>query len=873
MSCIPCGNMQMGKVIDLSAGVAILELRGSQYRAKLPANCHPQVGQEMVFYLCQGQAYAICPDRFKRTLPPTVEEQPVLAFPTIGQPVYIEVPGTHIDTYYYLPPNRPNTHYHSARSMVDPFYYYFVQMSELYREQGPTIAVKPAPSDGASGFSKPMGVSLPFTGSLPLYPMSLPYRDDYPVTATAVSLLLEFPEVDLREAFLKRYSSGSRLLDDAINRYVEMGEVANGSVPPPEDVVREERDYLVLRTEDGKYPLTGNEGTADPKFNPRGDSITPQNIVGLEIDEETEVYTATTEVVDVPICAITRDLKVKTYQNYKRDYPGIGFGLKNPDSGIPETSKGYIRSDVRPGVLHNKNLYVRDYRAELEQDVYSFTYDIDKYTEDVYTIYPVYVYSVVWQKEENSNLGYINVTVSDPIAGPPVARRQNYTSTTAVKNAAADNPDEYATTQSTYEALEMVLLTEFAPEVNPMEREYEDRQRSKQIMDIAVSDYLSALGGSGPVATEILPEDYGTVRIPADLRIEPSYLGPAPSYLVPDPRLPDRVGVAKMVLNYRSVRSTGSVRELRMYSVKPSLGTIFGHPGTCSLTFDGWIHNKAGTNKRYVKYWEGVVVPNGIDKDNTTTSHTRRGIYRYFDQVPGLEAYGDTKPSYRGQFGTIVHHDADTRPPENQPRYKLLDIEIPISEQLEHAEILLRFRDVAYAAVINLEISDEATGAREPYIRMQRKKVSFKPGEENSESAWYPRVLDYWEGRLSQLLQNYPGVAIGGPSASPIWDRVGKIEAPQEPLEYEGWPQASSYISLYEKNSNSLLAGVTFRPTLPADYPERHPQSGLVVDADGRILRDIPPLVASLVAYHSMASVFFGPMWFFRAFPAGSRWL
>jgi hypothetical protein len=808
-------------------------------------------------------------------VPSVAEEEIALAFPT-GQPVYIEVPGTHIDTYYYGPPNQSDTRYHSTHSMVDPFYYYFAKISELYGEKDSTIAAKAAPSDSADGFDKPIGVNLPFTGSLPLYPMSLPYRDDYPVTATAVSFVPNFPEVDLREAFLRQYSSAGAsllLLEEAINRYIERGEIRNGVEPPPPEkyLVEVERDYLVSRVENNQYPLTGSEETANPEFNAYFDSISPENIVGIDTVERLEKYTERTEVIDVPICAITRDLKVKTYQNYKKDYPDIGLASESPSPGIPETSKGYVRSYTQPAVLHEDNLYVRNYRAELGEDYHHFTYDIGRYTEDTYTVYPVYTYSVTWQQEENGDLGYINVTVSGPRAGPPVTTRQGFTTTVAIKNWASDNPDEYATTLSTYEALDAVLPREFTPENNPLEREYEERKRLKQIMDpseMGPAHYLSALGGSGPVATEILPEDYGTARgIPADLRTESSYFRPNPSYLVPDPGLPDRVGTAKMVLNYRSTSSAGSGVE--SYSIKPSLGIMFGHPGTCSLTFDGWIHNEAGTNKRYVKHWEGTIAPDGI-AENATTSYTQRGVYARFGRVPGLEAYEDTKPGYRGHFGIIVHHDADTRPPENKSPYKLLDIEIPISEPLEHAEILLRFRDVVYAAVLNLEIGDETTGAKEPYIRMQRKKAGFKAREEGTESAWYPRVLDRWEGKLSRLLQNHPGVTIGGPSVSPIWDKVRKIEAPEELIEYDGWPQTSSYISLYERESNSLLAGVTFRPTLPADYPERHPQSGLVVDTNGRPLRDIPPLVASLVTYPTVVNLL-GPMWFFRAFPASAR--
>ena len=663
--------------------------------------------------------------------------------------------------------------------------------------------------------------------------------------------------------------------------------------------LEDEREYLGLWPKRVVMNCLGEDEVpiSMPVLDPDGGIMSP----GVCEKREIRTYVETErKFIDLPVYAITPDLKIKTYKDYKSDYPNLAPEQLDFDGNIPLRSVGVATTRSFASTGPAVHLYRESHRVITEMTEWGprfdgYSYKFAKYSTHHKLMGRVVSWAVTWQKADNGDLGYLDITIGD--ASYVFLRdRDGYTETFDIMEYPNPESSEFTITQSKtgYPKLEEVSWStgESDTDDNPIEHLFERNKRLK-ILALPSRDYLSPLWGSGPIATEILTSDYHknnpeatALDIPMDLR--------GRVYLVGEPNLPDRVGTpGEMVLS-----RTGDLGNRYIYKPGP-LGTIFGLPGTCSLIFDGWIDAPDGSSKRYVKKWGGVVAADTLSPRDMITAETNAAyldpvpfLYsnpRYSGSTPVHSGY-DPKPSYCGQFGVILHPGSDTVPPEGKPPYKLLDIEIPVSPGRKHAELLMRYRDVVYAVAINFEIGDGPTDVLEPYVRMQRKKIGFRPGEEDSESAWYPRVLDRWEGKLRHLIQLYPEMSPTGPyfsaawlqaylsvmrdnpdanidfntivdsiagltNGKDYWSRINRVNAPIEHLLYEGWPQTSGTVNFYE--GESPRQAITFRPTLPLDYPELHPKFGLVVDdtgkpfgsevdSKGKTILDIPPLIAVL---------------------------
>lgn len=821
----------MGRVLGLGAGVVMLDFKGTQYRAKLPPNCHPRVGQEMAFYLCQEQAYANCPDKFKRMMPPTAEEQITLAFPR-GTPIYPEIPttnrGNFSDVTEYDQP------YLGTRSAVDPFYYFIAAYPFDYSATGGIYAGRAQLEPFYSRYQEPSEIFLPFSGYLGLMTWPLPYRSDPPAAATAVLAYPRILGLDLN-ALLRRYSqsgSAQQLITEAIKlmtdekMYITAYVVSISKTPfpekPDEYFGTVTRSTVTTTRETTEDPLAGDENTLghDVRNMP---PLGVGDVINIDIETETTTYQIKTERQTYPLAVINQRLKIQPYSEYRLAYGDIAGDAA---VGIPETLEGALRTTDPLLVSQEERFYLQNFEAELGEDSTSFRYQIGKYSIQNIPC-EVYSYSINWQRDEDTGLGWVDFSFvfTRPDTIIELEQRSAFTERIAYKHWASDNPDEYSVRTTEYSELKLGDLFYRYSNADFLQYQFEQAKTAK---DIDRPTYLmSAMAGSGPIATEIGPDDDRNFDLLRDIRNR--------SYLVSDPDLPDRVGVGSPFVSEVDTRD-GERNEF--YGLRPELGTIFGYPGTCTLMFDGWVTDEDGS-RRYMKRWAGSIFPYGL------TSRPER-VEKFIFVGPV-----DAKPLYKGKFGTIIRTLESTEPPEGQPPYKLLDIEIPVSESEQHAEILIRYRDVIYAAVFTIEGPE---GAKQPYVRMQRKKIGFKPGEEKSESAWYPRILDYWEGNLRQLMQNQ-FIAWNDET---LWNSVDRIFTPNPVLKSDNWPQATGYINFYTKDKHDGI--VTFRPTLPLDYPERHPDIPLVVDSKGNPIRqDIPPLTAVSINLGSFPV--FEPMW------------
>ena len=864
MSCIPCGNLQMGKVIDLGAGVVVLDLKGSQYRAKLPPNCHPRIGQETAFYLCQGQAYAVCADQFKRMMPPVAEEEIALAFPS-GNPIYPELPGTHKGNIIERGNAGLEEVMNATRSKVDPFYYTF--------GDGGIYA-------GAPSLEGNQRVVLPVS-DLGIVPIYWPTRGDLPVVATGIARddsIIGVTGTNLVDTYLKNPSTMNTQSMLELMAAVTINSFGIAIARRPEDSSEffgtETRSPVIRETETTDDPLSGDEETDSvPGAIDNYESPSVYDLINIDAEPEIETGTEriTTAEHDYSTVVINQELDVQSYENYRRSAEGA-IGLDR--QLIPNTFDGFSVTTTSEYVFTRQWFYRENYAAQITyREVVLGNGDTSRYSTDVKFQYKIalaeeerifvqaYTYTVIWQRDEESGLGWLSFGIEKAdrdiyyLAGPSSddrrlriqkARSINRSVTRTIER--GDDPDTITYTENIRDNTEFYDTPIFGVLVDDeefLDKELERRTVNKDLRIFGDTEgfapsYLSALGGSGPIAREIGPEDYEESPypegVPPDIRSR--------SYLVADPELPDRLGVIKVVESSRRSYSDPDGSEITEgYVGEPQPGTIFGFPGTCSLYFDGWITEEDGS-RRYVKMWRGDILPDGIQAPSETTSG---GIFNpaYEEKAPV------PKILYKGQFGTIITSKFDTKPARGQQPYKLLDIEIPISEPNQHGELLLRYRDVVYAVVLTIEGPE---GEKQPYVRMQRKKTTPRPEDAQAESAWYPRVLDTWEGPLRKLTQDQFLQWDG----QTLWNKLVFIQAPESVVKSDRWPYSSNQAFFFDHNYStnpSNMATVVFRPTLPLDFPERHPNLPLVADDP----RAIPPVIPMVILSGTAVRVQFYP--------------
>lgn len=815
MSCVPCGNLEVGKVIGLSAGNALLDFSGRQVQAKLPPNCHPRIGQELAFYMCREQAYAICTEKFKRPVnTPTVEELPIIS-PT-GLPIYPELPGTHkgtMDIAFYPSGaygQKPYYPYLGTRSRVDPFYY-FISQSRV-------LAGRARKRFGESPPANTRDLALPMSDFLGLVAQPVPYRSDEPLAARAIARdLSPIDGLSLREAFFAKYSSTSsvrQIISTALSWLFSELPVDFLGMPYGFSVISkpnsdffdtEYYDAITNETQITNDPLIGDQDTLGHELPPTIGIPEASDLIDITTERNTVRVAIETTRHDYQFAVVDQDLIIRSYRDYADKW------LASSGSSLPTTAAGYTRVRTFPANVERSLLFLASWTEDSGETYRYFNYEIASRSETEHTI-PAYNYTITWQRDEETGLGWLNFTLTIPAGGPfeRLYSRPSYTTFRSIKDWQADNPDVYQRTTTTY--LELVRVTSLLgfADKDILNTQFEELKNGNSPALVP----LSALGGAGPIATEVDLTNPATSRpywLPPDLR---SY-----QYLVADPDLPDRAGVAKIVT---ASTATEPDSVTVSYTAKPNFAEVLGQQGTCSLFFDGWIKDTA-TSKRYVRIWTGAIVTSPAGQLTTVD----RGVFRPEYDEPNL--------LYKGRFGAVTKSSASTLLTDGSDTYKLLDIEIPQSPPHRHGEILLRYRDVVYAAAITIE---GPAGALQPYVRMQRKKIGFKPGEERLESAWYPRVKDTWAGPLRRLVQDQ--FLLWNPQT--LWNAVERIEVPESVVRSEEWPHASGQV--YFLDSNGIgYATVVFRPTLPFDYPEMHPDFPLVTDDR----QAIPPLVPVVV--------------------------